>query len=491
MVTTSDSAALGSGGVVAAGHRLTAEAGAEVLRDGGTAYDAAIAALAMACVCEPVLCSPGGGGFAMIRDGATGATSVIDFFAHTPLARTSDIEAVREVHADFGTATQAFHVGPATTATPGFFDGVEALHRAGATVPLADLVAPAARAARAGVRVTPFQHHLSTVVSAILIATESAAGLFAPDGGVLPVGAVFRNPGLADALEIMAREGFGGSAVGRACLRSQRGRGYVTADDLAGYEAVERVPLTVDVGGAAVALNPLPAAGGVLIAHTLGQLDSSRPVDVARAIAATGAARRHGDGSLVDLSTVPLRRRGTTHVSVVDRSGTACAVTVSNGEGNGELVDGFGFMLNNILGEEDVNPDGPSSWPVDARLSSMMCPTILEAPDGSLTTLGSGGSNRIRSAMSQVILRLCLDGVDLRAAVEAPRLHVEGEHLDFEDRFDAGVRAELCEMFPDHRAWPRPDLFYGGVHAARRERDGAFTGVGDARRDGVAIVVGR
>ena len=111
-------------GVVAAGHRLTAEAGADVLRAGGNAFDAAIAAVAMACVCEPVLCSPGGGGFAMLRHGSTGAISLLDFFAHTPLGRREVTDGVREVHADFGTATQRFHIGPATSATPGFFGGV-------------------------------------------------------------------------------------------------------------------------------------------------------------------------------------------------------------------------------------------------------------------------------------------------------------------------------------------------------------------------------
>ncbi len=162
---------------------------------------------------------------------------------------------------------------------------------------------------------------------------------------------------------------------------------------------------------------------------------------------------------------------------------------MSNGEGNGELVDGFGFMFNNILGEDDVNPAGLSAWPLDTRLSSMMCPTIIEHPDGGITALGSGGSNRIRSAIAQVVARLCLDGEDLPTAVGAPRVHVERGHLDFEDLVAIDVRARLCAEFPDHRAWPQPDLFYGGVHAARLRPDGTFAGVGDRRRDGAAIVV--
>ena len=124
----------------------------------------------------------------------------------------------------------------------------------------------------------------------------------------------------------------------------------------------------------------------------------------------------------------------------------------------------------------------------------MMCPTMIETADGGLIALGSGGSNRIRSAISQVVVRLCLDGADLRDGDHRARLHVEGDvdggHLDFEDRFVDGTRSRLRAQFPDHRAWPEPDLFFGGVHAARRDPAGTFTGAGDSRRDGAAIVVG-
>lgn len=476
-------------GVIAAGHRLTAEAGADVLRRGGNAYDAVIAALAMGCVCEPVLCSPGGGGFAMLRDGSTGAVRVIDAFPHTPIRRAPGSSGVREVVADFGTAVQGFKIGPATAATPGFFHGLQALAQAGATMPFDALFAPAIAAARAGISVSAFQHHLSTVVGPILTATSAARDLFAPGGIPLPTGATFRNAGIADALEVLADDGFVNSSVGRACIDAQAGRGHLTVADFERYEAVVRAPLTVRVGDHTVHLNPLPAAGGSLVAHSLEHLASSAPVDVARALQATGHARRQVDGDLAALATAPLRQRGTTHVSVIDRTGTACAVTVSNGEGNGELVDGFGFMLNNVLGEDDVNPAGPTGWPTDTRLSSMMCPVIVESPDGAITAFGSGGSNRIRSAICQVIVHLCLDGSGIRSAVESPRLHVEGDHLDFEDHLPRAIRAELVRAFPDHRAWPEPDLFFGGAHAARRRADGTLLGVGDRRRDGVAVLV--
>jgi gamma-glutamyltranspeptidase/glutathione hydrolase len=469
---------------------MTAEAGADMLRAGGTAFDAVIASLAMACVCEPVLCSPGGGGFAMIRDGATGVTSLIDFFTQTPLESRQQADVgVHEVSADFGTAIQTFHIGPATSATPGFMAGLERLHAAGATMPLAELFAPAIRAARDGVAVTAFQHYLSTVVRPILTASEAAANLFAPSGDVLTPGELFRNSGLADALEILAHEDFVGSPVADACIAAQAEKGHVTAADLAAYTTIERVPVAVRLGDSTVHLNPLPAASGTLIAHTLRHLESPDPVDMARALLATGQARRASNGDLSALDAATLRQRGTTHVSVVDANGTACSVSVSNGEGNGEIVDGFGFMLNNILGEEDVNAAGADGWPLDTRLASMMCPTLIESPDGDLVALGSGGSNRIRSAICQVIVGLCLRGDDVGDAITSPRLHIEGDHLDFEDRFDRRVRDEISALFPDHTVWPEPNMFFGGVHTVRRRADGRLVGVGDTRRDGTAIVV--
>ncbi len=477
-------------GVVAAGHRLTAQAASDILRDGGHAADAAIAALAMACVCEPVLASPGGGGFAMLRDAGSGKTELIDFFPHTPLRRqTANDQGVYEIIADFGTATQAFHIGPATTATPGFFAGVEAIGEHGSSLDLGTLFAPAIKAAREGVQVTPYQHYLSTVVQPILTATDRSRELFAPSGDLVGVGEIFRNPGLADAFEVMAEDGFAASAIGRTIASAQNDRGHLTSDDLASYRAITREPLAVRIAGNTVHLNPLPAASGVLIALGMNRLADTGGATLADALAQTDIARRQADGDLSRLIDRPLRQRGTTHISVIDAQGNACAVTVSNGEGNGELAGPFGFMPNNILGEEDVNPFGAAGWPENTRLASMMCPAIIETCDGGLVALGSGGSNRIRSAMLQVIARLAANHADLADAVDAPRIHIENGHIDFEDRFDNETRKALVAAFPDYRAWPEPNMFFGGVHAAARDQHGRMTGAGDRRRDGVAMVV--
>lgn len=481
---------LSSRGAIAAGHRLTAEAGALMLREGGTAVDAAIAALAMACVCEPVLASPGGGGFAMLRDGATGAVTLLDFFPQTPKEkRQVGGIGCRDILADFGTATQRFQIGAGTVASPGFFNGIEALRRAGAKFSLSSHFKPAIDAARAGVAVTPYQHYLATIVQPILMATTSATRLFAPGGAVPTAGENVTNPGLADAFDLMARSGFSENEIGTAIVDMQAESGNLTSRDLSGYQVEQRQPLTLNLQSYAVHLNPLPAASGTIIAYALEHLGGNGSIDLAKALCVADSARRQAGGDLAQLIQQPMRQKGTTHISVVDAQDNACAVTVSNGEGNGEIVDGFGFMLNNILGEEDVNPHGCADWPVDTRLASMMCPVIIADKTGGLNILGSGGSSRIRSAVFQTVVRLCLRSETLESAVMAHRLHVENGRLDFEDLFFGDATNALCEAFPDYRAWPGRNMFFGGVHAVSRDAGGRFDGAGDPRREGVALVV--
>ena len=476
-------------GVVAAGHRLTADAAAEVLRAGGTACDAAIAAGWMACVCEPVLASPGGGGFAMVGNGTE--TSLLDFFAHTPLSERAKGAEYYAADADFGTARQTFHIGHGATATPGHVPGLYALHDAHGSVPMADLVAPAARAARDGVTVTPFQHFLSTVVAPILLASPGSRQLFGPGGDLVPVGDVFRNPGLADLLDLIARQGMPAydGTLRAEMLAGQQAAGHLIEADFTGYRPEWRKPLELQLEGLDIFLNPAPSAGGTLIAHTLSGVQDLSPQELARALDATDRKRREVGGDLAAIlaSFGLFVQRGTTHISVIGSQGDACSMTLSNGEGNGHIVGDFGFMLNNMLGEEDVNPAGASGWPTDRRLSSIMCPTIARR-DGTIFALGSGGSNRIRSTIARVLTLLAGQSGKIADIIAAPRMHVESGHLDVEAQFPPAVIADLQTAFPDHRLWREPNLFFGGCHIAARTSRGDFSGAGDTRREGAAII---
>jgi gamma-glutamyltranspeptidase len=178
-------------GAVAAGHKATAEAAVEILRAGGNAFDAIVAGLWAACVCEPVLAAPGGGGFLMAHEGGkdTGTARLFDFFCDAPRVRRDPgtIE-FAEVLADFGPTVQAFHIGAGAAAVPGFVPGIKAVHSALGSMAMADLIVPAVTLAKGGVTVTPFQAYLFDVVTPILTWTSEARAIFAPGGRLLGAG---------------------------------------------------------------------------------------------------------------------------------------------------------------------------------------------------------------------------------------------------------------------------------------------------------------
>ncbi|MGH6735560.1 MAG: gamma-glutamyltransferase family protein [Methyloceanibacter sp.] len=500
--------------VVAAGHELTAAAAAEILEDGGNSFDAALAAVCMAFVAEAVFCSPGGGGFLMARRDGSDQVKLFDFFVETPLKRCPASEvSFFPIHADFGPAKQEFHIGLGSSATPGVVPGLFAMHEALGRLPMKRLVEPAVRAARQGFPLTTFQAYLFTVIAPILTASEGVSRIFAPGGKLMVAGETFRNEGFAETLEWIAEDGarlFVDGDVGQAIVAQSRDLGgHLTTDDLRRYRVVLRDPLVWPHAGATVALNPPPAASGALIAFGLAYLEAAGNGSAVDALAlhaamtATNEARgKHGEGLAERLSggvlfeemraawRNPAAYRGTTHISVIDADGNAAAVSLSNGEGDGFIVGDFGFMLNNMLGEEDLASGGLDAWREGMRLSSMMAPTVILQSDGTVTALGTGGSNRIRTAILQVAVNLLDHGMSLEDAVMAPRLHVERDGTtSFEPELSEEAVTAFNALGEKAHAWPAQNLFFGGVHAARRHGDGGVEGAGDPRRQGVARVI--
>ncbi|MBY8977244.1 gamma-glutamyltransferase [Rhodobacteraceae bacterium NNCM2] len=487
---------------VACGHALTAEAAENVLRDGGTAADAAIAGAFMAMVAEPILAGLLGGGFAMVA--AEGQTRLLDFFVQTPKRRADEID-FRSVFADFGTTRQEFHIGAGSVATPGIAPGLAELHARAGRMPLRELARPAIEAARSGVRITPFQAALGRIVAPILNASAEASKLMCADGTPLAEGAIYTNPDFADVLEVFAIEGarfVTEGEVARALLDLVDQRGYLSSADLRGYRPVWREPVVVERAGAKIHLNPPPSLGGRLVELSLALIGrDASPVEIARAFQATSRARLEtgddADGLIApelikklrqQLAAHPAATRGTTHISVIDREGRGAALTLSNGEGCGLIARGTGIMPNNMLGEEDLVPGGWHSWPRDSRLASMMCPLAVRWPDTALAMLGSGGSNRIRTALTQVLVRMLDHGWPISDAIDAPRLHVENEALDFEvSGLAEKDRVALLNAYPEATLWPEPSMFFGGAHGVIRDRKGGFMAAGDARRAGVAF----
>ncbi len=495
----------------------------EILRDGGNAFDAAIAATAAACVAEPVLASLGGGGFLLALP-VDRPPVLYDFFVETPkIPRPPDAIDFRPIIADFGTATQEFHIGLGSVAVPGMVAGMFAVHRELCRLTPAHLFGPAIALARAGVPLTAMQTRIMDVVQPILRATPQSLAVFTDpaEGHRLPApGDRFRWPALADALEALASDGerlFYKGDIAAAILEASNSLGgHLTAADLHDYTVHRREPLRCTYRGATILTNPPPSAGGPLIAFGLTLADHEPPCAdgangaghlgaLARILAVTEQARHDSDLAsdavagasylqhpesvgryLSALDPDQIVSRGTTHISIIDADGNAASVTLSNGEGCGEIVAPAGCMLNNMLGEQDLNPQGFHRWQPGRRLSSMMAPTIVRAADGSVTALGSGGSNRIRSAILQVLFNLLDFAMPPDSAVAAPRLHLEGGTLDIEAGPAPDAIAAASRWSQRHAVWPEPNFFFGGVHAVQRMPDGSVAGAGDHRRGGVA-----
>jgi gamma-glutamyltranspeptidase/glutathione hydrolase len=190
------------------------------------------------------------------------------------------------------------------------------------------------------------------------------------------------------------------------------------------------------------------------------------------------------EGPKAPLSEVPTLG-STTHISVVDDKGLACSITSSNGEGCGHVVPGLGAMANNFMGEADLHPHGFHISPPGTALTSMMCPMVVAKDGRPVLSIGTGGSNRIRTALLQVLARHLYAGTGIHHAVCAPRIHFEGDTLYLESHgTEHPMPPETLEVLrgqcQEHTIFETPNMFFGGVHAAATNRVGA----GDGRRGG-------
>jgi len=483
-------------GVVAAGHPVTAEAGARVLREGGNAVDAALAAMLTSFVTEALLTGLGAGGYMLVAgDGVEPV--LLDFFVQAPTRRSDGSEA--ELHAvdvSFGDAVQVFHIGPASCGAYGNPAGVRAAAERWGSVPLADLAAPAARLADEGVPLNAGQAYVAEILTGLLTSTPECAALWAPDGRVPREGETIRNPDLAEALARLGEDGdepfYRGDVAADVCEWLAARGGSLGPADLAGYDAIEREPVRVFYRGREILTNPPPSAGGVLLAYSLGLLDRGpSPPTIRGTVEAMAAAQAERGAEFLDGLSEPgflerfisSRLGSTTHISVIDARGMACAVTCTNGEGSGVVVPGTGIHLNNVMGEEDLNPLGFHLHPAGRRMPSMMAPSIVMRDGEVELVLGSAGSNRIRSALLQTIVAVVDRGADAEEAVRAPRMHFEDGVVYAEPGID------LDELDPGLQAvrFGGRNLFFGGVQAAL-SRDGTLSGAGDPRRGGAAVL---
>jgi gamma-glutamyltranspeptidase / glutathione hydrolase len=351
--------------------------------------------------------------------------------------------------------------------------------------------------------------YLFKILSPILVHEPEGAAIYAPEGTLLDEGDIFCFPELAEALELLGAEGsepfYRGDVARRVSDWVLERGGTLAPEDLAAYEPAMREPVRARFRDREVVTNPPPSSGGTLIVYALellqrlgtsgveelvavmAEAQEARADDFVRGLSQEGFASRFLDPATLDQAAkaVSSRLGATTHVTAMDAAGCCASVTCSNGTGSGLIVPGTGVHVNNMLGEQDLNPLGFHRWEPGARLPSMMSPTVILCNGELEAGLGSAGSNRIRSAIVQVILRLVVDGMDLRQAVEAPRVHFEDGVLSAEPGIDPDELDRLEAAGAQVDRWSDRNMFFGGVQAVARDpKTGELEAAGDPRREG-------
>jgi len=472
-------------GAVAAGHPLTAQAGADVLAAGGNAVDAAVGAALVSWVAESPLTGPGSGGFMLVHRARDRSTRVFDFFVAVPglgLAER-DLAEMDRVDVDFsGGSTQVFHIGAASCAVPGAAVGLEEAHRSHGSLPWRDLFQPAIALARSGVELNNGQAYLHAILD--LVAEDR---LYQQD--------------LAGTLELIADQGgkvlYEGDLADAISKHVSDHGGSITKRDLEEYRVIRRRPVRATFCAEEYLSNPPPSAGGILIAYGLPLLEELGPGDPGTAEAIDALARvmreqansRIAAGSVSGLARALEERaaivsRGTTHISVVDGQGNAVALTASTGAGSGIVVPGTGIHINNMLGEFDLaKPPRPG-----ARLSSMMSPSVVLRDGTPHLVVGSAGSLRLRGAVLQNVVNVVAHDLPVEDAIDRPRVHLEGEDLHCEGGHDPVELDKLEEMGWNVVRWLRQNLYFGGASAVTSSH-GELAAAGDPRRGGAGVVV--
>ena len=446
---------------VAAGHSATAEAGAELLRAGGGAADAAVGACLASCVAETLMTGLLGGGHATYHDAATGTTTNLDSFVAVPTGAGAPMD---ELEVRFGEEIVRYAVGASSCAVPGVPAGLDELWRRYGRLPWGDVVAPALRLAREDTVLSPAHAACLRMLAPVMTMREGER-IYAPGGALLEAGGRLSQPGLAAALELLRDEGprsvyDGTIARSLLALSDERG-GSLTAADLAGYEAAWSEPLEVGFAGRRIL--------------TRGEIGG-----VPEALAAL--APPYGRDELLAVLDRPGPGGGqTTNIAVVDAEGNACVLTTSLGLGSGDWLPGLDLHLNSMLGEVDLirEPLVPG-----ARMASMMTPALVFDADGLSLAIGSAGGTRLRTALVGVLAAILGEEARLQAAIDRPRFHPVEDVVNAEPGVDEDWLASLEERGRTVRRWPAFHHYFGGVSGVGRTEAGA-----DPRRSGAVIPV--
>ncbi len=527
---------IGSKAMVVAAHPLAAEAGIAMLRAGGNAVDAAVAAAFALNAAEPFASGIGGGGFMVIHTAKTGRTTVVNFREKAPAALTATTYSEKGEARDEWRTVKGTAVG-----VPGMLAGWSyALEKYG-TKSLGQAAARAIEIAEKGFAVSATFSTINKEEYDKILMNAGEGSAYLNGGLPYEPGELFRNPDLAATLRLIADKGiaefYTGSIARKIVAAVQAKGGVMTLADLAAYRPVEVEPLRGAYKGYEIRTAPPPATGGLhllqLLAvaepwplkawgpnsvpavHHLSEAmrfifadkdrydgdpesvtvpvgDLLAPATAARIRAAVAADRTAAGYPFSRFDALQEKKESTTHVCVVDAAGNIVALTqsIQNFFGTGIVPEAAGFLLNDQLGDFSVDPESPNAPAGGRRPISNMTPLILFKDGRPVLVLGSPGGTRIFPSLAQILFNIVDFGMPLDAAIEAPRFFTysvggKPRPISVEKRMDAGTIAGLRSL--GHAVTVREDYdkYFGGAHAIMILPGGKLLGGADSRRDGV------
>ena len=502
-------------GAVASGHPLTSEAACEMLKKGGNAFDAVVAAGFASVVAEPTLTRLAGGGFLLIHEHKSRCDRLIDFFVNTPGLGCKNISTPPLVPVDirFRSTIQRFHIGIGSVAVPGALKGLLHCYDNFCTMDIDDLVKPAIRYLEEGIQVTETMAYLFHILRPIMTYEQYGKAICN-----IREGDKYYNPLLLKFLSDPSPEKWTKEVYTPEewpfDQAEHNGECLLTREDFENYGVIDRDPLIIPYRNLKILTNPPPSFGGILLKLTftllneydVGSMTAGERHDLFVSIMKSIKEMREDvseeektrfpfnkdiiRNAEIELENIfkgktPISTQGTTHISVIDSEGNAASMTASNGSNSGCFMGDTGIMLNNMMGEDDLHPFGFYSVPPGRRVSSMMSPSFIKSTGEIFAVLGSGGSKRIRTAIPQSVVNIIDKKMDIDDAIESPRLHFDDDGiLQIEPGFDQEIIDYLKKLY-DINLWEHKDMYFGGVHTVLND----LSGKGDSRRGGSFIKV--
>lgn len=524
-------------GMVVAAHPLAAEAGLAMLQAGGNAVDAAVAAAFALNAAEPFASGIGGGGFMVIYRARDKKTTVLNFREKAPAAAAPSLFAEKGDDAEEWKSERGTAVG-----VPGMLAGWDCALRRYGTKTLAQAAARAVEIAEQGFPVSATFSTIDKDEYEKVLKNAGEATCYLNQGVPYEPGDVFRNPDLAKTLRLIGEKGiaefYKGSIASKIVAAVREKGGIMTLEDLAAYAPEEVEPLRGTYKGFEILTVPPPASGGLHIIQLLGVLENW-PV---RAWGAESPAYIHHAAEAMrfifadharymadpDFRSIPLdrllsknysrsiaakvpddriageypfsvfdaakdKRENTTHLAVADKDGNIVALTQSINDffGCGIVPEGTGFLLNDHMRDFDTDPQSPNAPAPGRRPVSSMGPLIMTRDGAPYLVLGSPGGLRIFPSLVQIIVNIIDFGMDLDAAIEAPRFFASSGNgkarpLVVETRIPEAVRKDLEKLGHALTLKEDYDKYFGGAQGLLFLRDkGLILGGADSRRDGV------